>query len=111
MLIIAYDPVNGKVPPDNKLRETADDIISNYIYHNKRTLCITVGSEVHVDIFRLAIGESELSHTDVLFKYKDEEITMNKYSKLSHHPWNCFFASVLASLIKFSMNLREKEEV
>lgn len=110
MLTIIYDPINGVVPPDNKLKQTAEDIINNYIHHDKRDLIIIFGSECHIDVMRLCVMESKLHHTEVNFMYQDYSITMDRYGKLSHYPWNGVISKTLRDLIHTAEKVRKGKE-
>ena len=83
-LTINYDPINGEVEPDGK--------IASYVKHLaciaevRSSLEITVGSALIIDEIRALIIEGTLSHKDIVFKFKGEEIHPSKDGTISYWP-------------------------
>ena len=83
MLKIFYQE-NGKTYSDFNLIEEAQKIINNY--KNDGWEIVIVSTDNIINALRILVCRGKLSHTEVVFKYKDETIIMNEKGELSHYP-------------------------
>lgn len=93
MIVIQYDPINGKAIPDGGVPLYVDAALATAREFNPDNpeLYLLVGSHLIIDEFRLRIVRDELPHNHVLFKFigwdnNEYEITCNEYGKLSEWP-------------------------
>jgi len=78
MITITYDPINGVCVPDGKAKDYCSSIIGDYNYNKINELnilntSISVGSEVIIAMFRLAITEGLIPPDDIVFKFNDKD--------------------------------------
>lgn len=88
MLIVNYDPDNHFVVEDGKIEKCVNELLEMYfktaigVYETK----ITVGSELIVQYFRVAVREGKISHEDIKFEYKGQRIDVDKFGNLREWP-------------------------
>jgi hypothetical protein len=68
MLTVVYDPDNGTAVPDAAVASWVDDVLHMTVGSD---LTVYVGSEAIVDEIRVRICRGEVSHTSIVFTYKD----------------------------------------
>lgn len=98
---ITYDPENGDVVPDAKLREYVDNFIAG------DTRKCTIGSERMIDEFRLLVargvvqgGQLRVGGTSGVFH------PINEYAVLVE--WPCEYDYITSQLLMFAAKQRRK---
>lgn len=110
MLIIEYDPINGKVVPDGKVRGWADKLIEMYEKQKLGNLVTTVGSVLMVDATRLLVMKEKLNHGEVIYRFSNfADQSPDKSGMLRTWPKGfCdFYDDILEELLDYSMEDKE----
>ena len=81
-LIVEYDPENGQAFTDNGAKEYVDHVIKN----RPIILHIVVGNELFITLFRCAIVEKKIKHTEIEFLFKGKIIEINKWGNCKEWP-------------------------
>lgn len=96
MLTIIYDPINGTAVADGLAMDTAKLIWQGYkerheamTYLEAITYLPDTSSEVLINAFRVLVKRGHIPYEELIFKYKDQILLINKYGKLDHWP-KCF---------------------
>lgn len=99
MLIIEYDPINGEVVPDGKIREWADDLVKEY--EELLTMTVVVGSLIMVDMTRVLIMKEKLDHKDVIYRFGGFDQSPDKRGNLRQwvEGFGDIYSDILAELI------------
>jgi ferredoxin-NADP reductase len=88
MIRIVYDAELGHALPDGKVRAFVDQLAKE----NNEAADLTaesvwcIGTEQIIDHIRLAIKDGKISHEQVIFEYKGEEIRSDKDGRLPYWP-------------------------
>ena len=83
---IKYDPINGFVTPDANIEECIKNYITTFEVSSEYTYTISVGSELLIDAFRVAIREDKVSHEVVEFEFEDQILKPDSNARLDHWP-------------------------
>lgn len=90
MLIIEYDPINGEIVPDGKVREWADDLVKEHEEWKEEDyvddMVVVIGSVVMLDMTRALIVKKRLDHKEVTYSYYDLKQTPDKFGSLRQWP-------------------------
>lgn len=88
MIIVEYNPTSDYVVPDAEVEKYVDDVLNYYKNTNPTVfgLKITVGSEIIIQAFRVAIKEGRISHNDIVFEYNGERLPPDSYGRLCKWP-------------------------
>lgn len=102
-LIVEYDPDNGLALSDNKSKDYVETTIRNFTTTIKLliSLHIAVGTELLITLFRCAVVEGKIKHTEIEFLFKGKTIKIDKYGTCNKWP-NGFceaFTDTLETLI------------
>lgn len=84
MLTIHYDPLHGHVVPDNLAISHASGVV--VAYQQGKLTDYTVGSDVLIQAFRLLVTKNEIEHTNIVFAFDDEVLTVDKGGRLDRWP-------------------------
>jgi len=84
MLKVTYDPENGSVVPDSGVPAFVEYVLSDYRCDIK--YAVSVGSEVLINGFRLAVCRAELDPDEIVFIFKGEELVVNAEGRLPVWP-------------------------
>ena len=81
-LIVEYDPDNGLAFTDNKAKE--------YMYYAIKNRSITphiiIGNELLITLFRCAVVERKIKHTEIEFLFKGKTIKISKHGRCEEWP-------------------------
>ena len=80
-LIVEYDPDKGQAFPDNKAKEYVDDIAETFVNTH-----IVIGTDLLITLFRCAVAEKKIKHTEIEFLFKGETIKINKDGTCNYWP-------------------------
>lgn len=80
-LIVEYDPNNGLSLPDNKSENYVKNIIENSVEQH-----VVIGTELLVNLFRCAIVEKKIKHTEIKFLFKGKIIDIDKFGTCREYP-------------------------
>jgi hypothetical protein len=83
-LIINYDPL-GKAVSDGKVYSYVKNL-AVIAETCEKPMKITVGSSMVIEEIRALIFEGELSHEDIIFKFKEEELLIDRFGTPTHWP-------------------------
>lgn len=90
---VIYNPARGVVVSDANLHEWVKKRIQWYKTDLKKSKwcrengsTVSVASELLVEAFRIAVVRKLISHKEIVFVFKDEEIKINEKGVLSHYP-------------------------
>lgn len=81
-LIVEYNPENGQAFTDNGAKEYVDYAIEN----RSITPHIIVGNELFITLFRCAIAEERIKHTEIEFLFEGKTIKISKYGRCENWP-------------------------
>jgi len=81
-LIIEFNGDNGIALPDNKSQEYVDEVIAN----RATTPYVVIGTELLLILFRCAVIEKKIKHTDLKFMFKEKLIDVGKYGTCREWP-------------------------
>lgn len=97
-LIVEYDPDNGVAFPDNKSEDYVENIIETPVKQR-----IVIGTELLVELFRCAVVEKKIKHTEIKFLFKGEIIDIDKYGTCREYPkgFGDVNINVLSRLLKW----------
>ena len=92
MLRIIYDPLDGEAVADGK----ASEWVSKRLIHRLTTngdLTVTVGTEVMINEFRLAVVDKKIKPEEMVFIFKDHILTIREGGRINK--WPCGFCDTL----------------
>lgn len=81
-LIVEYDPDEGLALTDNR----AEEYVSCAIYNRSIIPHIIIGNELLITLFRCAVVEGKIKHTEIEFLFKEKTIKINKYGRCEEWP-------------------------
>lgn len=81
-LIVEFNGDNGVALPDNKSQQYVDDVILN----REITPYVTIGTDLLITLFRCAVVEKKIKHTDLKFMFKNKIIDVGKYGTCREWP-------------------------
>lgn len=84
MLTIEYDN-NAESMSDFSVQSVTKDIINTYNFNNNNMLYKTANGLV-IQTFRLHVKNKLISHKEIIFKYQDQEIQLDKHGNLDEWP-------------------------
>lgn len=84
-IIVHYSPEYGSTTPDGQIVKRVEEIIEDFIA-NKYTNVVYVGSEIILIAFRVAVKEGKLRPKDIVFRFKNQNIQIDKNGECSHYP-------------------------
>lgn len=86
MFIIIYDKYAGTVYPDGLIQQEVAKDISTYAnckkLHTEVDYIVTVGSEIMIDAYRVAIVKGDISHEEVQVRYEDVLYQFNENARM-----------------------------
>jgi hypothetical protein len=83
MLIVHYDPINGKSLPDQMVaREFEKDIAESI----GNVHSVDIGVELYINYLRIAVKQKRISKDDIQIMFDGEIIEINSSGCLSHWP-------------------------
>jgi hypothetical protein len=112
-ITVEYDLENGYLFADGKAEEWVNGIINKF-HKDIAEGCedidwdIKVCSYLLVDAFRVKIAEGRLSHKDIIFRFKGENIKSDKYGRLQ--VWPKGFCDVGTDLLERLLTANAKAE-
>ena len=120
MLILRYDPLDGKVMPDGRLFDQVNGVIGLYNEQKKLTnvfdYTYTFGSEMFLTAFRVALMEGKFDNTQVEASYMENgaetRIPITKQGRLLYWPPGFCDKNeeMLSALIGWDWNQDEKSK-
>lgn len=104
-LIVEYDPDNGVTLPDNQSQKYVENVIDNMfaIPH------IIIGNELLITLFRCAVAEGKIKHTEIEFLFKGQIIKISKYGRCEE--WPKGFGDHDINATEILLGLQHKEAV
>lgn len=81
-LTVEFNGDDGVVYPDNKSQKYVDDVIAN----RATTPYVVIGSDLLLTLFRCAVVEKKIKHTDLKFMFKEKVIDIDKYGTCREWP-------------------------
>ena len=81
-LTVEFDGDDGVVLPDNKSQKYVDDVIAN----KATTPYVIIGSDLLLALFRCAVVENKIKHTDIKFMFEEKIIDVDKYGMCREWP-------------------------
>ena len=104
-LIVEYDPDNGLAFTDNKAKE--------YMYYAIKNRSITphiiIGNELLITLFRCAVVERKIKHTEIKFLFKGKIINISKVGRCDE--WPKGFGDIDMNAAVFLLTYQRKEAV
>lgn len=101
MFIIIYDKYAGVVYPDGVIQQEVAKDISTYAncktLHTEVDYIVTVGSEIMIDAYRVAIVKGDISHEDVQVRYED---TLYQFDKNARMKWPAGMGDLHSNLLR-----------
>lgn len=82
MFKIIYDPDYGQVVPDGDV----ESFVTDYVRNHSKLAKVTIGSEMMLTRFRVAVAEGELDHSMIEFYFKNELIPHRPDGSLTYWP-------------------------
>lgn len=80
-LVVEYNADNGQAFPDNKAKEYVDNIAETFVNAH-----IVIGTDLLITLFRCAVAEKKIKHTEIEFLFKGETIKINKDGTYNYWP-------------------------
>lgn len=81
-LTVEFDGDNGVALPNNKSKEYVDNVIAN----KATTPYVVIGSDLLLSLFRCAVIENKIKHTDLKFVFEEKTIDVDKYGTCREWP-------------------------
>ena len=81
-LTVEFDGDDGVALPDNKSRGYVDDVITN----RATTPYVVIGTELLLMLFRCAVVEKKIKHTDLKFMFEEKLIDVDRYGTCREWP-------------------------
>jgi hypothetical protein len=79
MITLEYDSMEGLALPEGKIKEFVTEYIAA---HRDKDVTLAYGQELILNYFRLAIVNNKLDHNNIVVKYQDTIIPIDKYGTL-----------------------------
>jgi hypothetical protein len=97
MLKVIYTKYGDRYT-DFDLLEMAKVLIDDYKSHMKEVIYVSTSNIIIA--LRVLVKRGTIKHTDIIFEFNGEIITINSYGKMSHYPdgfidWNELFLDEL----------------
>lgn len=113
MLVIKYDPINGKVVSDGLIKDWADNILKKYtklksikIVKEKTVIMnITVGLSVMIDATRVLIMKGKLNYKEVFYQFRGLNLRVDKNGRLP--VWPEGFCDVYDDILEELIEIKE----
>lgn len=93
MLILVFDPHQGKVVPDARAEEEAYNTIQSYLKQQESLVNVVrtdvervIGSDILLCAYRLWIAKGIIDHNQVQVKHHDKLIRIDKFGSLQKWP-------------------------
>lgn len=81
-LTVEFDGDNGAALPDNKSQRYVDDVIAN----RTTTPYVVIGTGLLLDLFRCAVVEKKIKHTELKFMFEGAIINVDRYGACKKWP-------------------------
>lgn len=86
ILTVEYDKDNGIVAPDGKLEEQVNAFVDCFHNFGKKDKHVLIANSLMISYLRVLVKKGKLDYNDVMFKYKDTLIAVDKDGRLSYWP-------------------------
>ena len=106
MLIVTYNPGYGFGVADGGVVQIVDEILQ------KKMTRVVVSNQSVIDELRLRVCKGEISHNEIVFKFKDKYIEVNKYGASPSGYPKGFMSTVIdrtTELLRCACNKRKEE--
>lgn len=104
-LIVEYDPDKGMAFTDSKAQEYVDYAIGN----RPITPHIIISNELLITLFRCAVAEKKIKHTEIEFLFKGKTIKISKHGRCEE--WPKGFGDHDINATEILLGLQHKAEV
>jgi hypothetical protein len=85
MIEITYDPEHGTPVADGKVAVLVDSLVA--VYKQSNNVRRTFATETVIHEFRIRVAKGEVAHTDIVFKYQDQELFVERDGCLPLSSW------------------------
>ena len=103
MLIITYDPINGKVIPDGLIKGWADEVVKDY--KKVIDMNIIISSSVMIDATRVLIMKGKLDYKETIYRFRGLDLGVDKNGRLS--VWPEGFCDIYGNILEELIEIKE----
>lgn len=88
IVVYAPDDEKSKILSDTKIEQFVDDTINDFytIENNEEEFIVTVGNEIIIHYFRVAIKEGKIPHTSIKLLFNDSVLDVDVNGKVNTWP-------------------------